>query len=65
MVRYHRDIGMMLCKIVNGIYHCRTVRDNINNPIYADPPACLPQEFVKLQNQDFTILVNKRVSHES
>ena len=58
MVRYQRDIGMMLCKIVNGIYHSMPVRDNVNNPIYADAPACLPQEFVKLRNQDFTNLLN-------
>ena len=45
----------MLCKIVNGIYHSR---DNVNNPIYTHAPACLPQEFVKLRNQEFTILLS-------
>ena len=58
MVRYQRDIGLMQCKIVNEIYHSMPVRDNVKNPIYADAPACLPQEFVKLRNQKFTILLN-------
>ena len=59
MVEYHRNIGTMLWTIVNDIYHCMPVRDDINSPIFADPPTCLPQEFVKLRNQDFTILINK------
>ena len=65
MVEYHRDISMMLCTIVNGIYHCMPVRDDINGPIFADPPTCLPQEFLKLRNQDFTILVNTHMTRLS
>ena len=65
MVGYQGDIGIMRCKIVDGIYHCMPVRDDINNPIYLDLPACLPQEFVKLRNQDFTILVNTQMTRLS
>ena len=57
MVEFQRDIGRMLCRIVNGIYHSMSIRDTLNNAINDDPPACLPQEFVRLRNQDFTYLL--------
>ena len=57
MVEFQRDIGRMLCRIVNGIYHSMPIRDTLNNAINDDPPACLPQEFVRLRNQDFTYLL--------
>ena len=60
MVQYHKNIGSMLCKIVNGIYHSNPIRDRNNNPIYADPPACTPQEFVKLTVAEFAILLDKQ-----
>ena len=56
---------MMLYEVVNDIYHCMLVRDDINNSIYADPPACLPQQFVLLWNRDFTILVVTQMTHLS
>ena len=39
MVEFQRDMGRMLCRIVNGIYHSIPMRDNSNNAIYDDPPA--------------------------
>ena len=65
MVEFQRDIGRMLCRIVNGIYHSIPIRDNSNNAIYDDPPACLPQEFVRLRNQDFTYLLNAQMTRLS
>ena len=62
MVEFQRDMGRMLCRIVNGIYHSIPIRDNSNNAIYDDPPACLPQEFVRLRNQDFTSLLNAQMT---
>ena len=62
IVRYQRDIGLMLCEIVNGIYHSMPIWDNVNNPIYADAPACLPQEFVKLRNLEFTNLLSTQTT---
>ena len=62
MVEFQRDMGRMLCRIVNGIYHSIPIRDNSNNAIYDDPPACLPQEFVRLRNQDFTSLLNAKMT---
>ena len=65
MVEFQRDIGRMLCRIVNGIYHSMPIRDNSNNAIHDDPPACLPQEFVRLRNQDFTYLLNDQMTRLS
>ena len=42
IVEYLRDIGRMLCRKVNGIYHSMPIRDNLKDAIYDDPPACLP-----------------------
>ena len=36
MVEFQRDIGRMLCRIVNGIYHSMPIRDNSNNAIHDD-----------------------------
>ena len=43
ILQYNENIGRMICKILNGIYHSNPIRDKDNNPIYADPPACTPQ----------------------
>ena len=55
MLQYHKNIGRMLCKIVNGIYHSNSIRDRNNNPIYVDPPACTPQELAELTPVDFVV----------
>ena len=50
----------MLCKVVNSIYQSNPIRDRNNKRIFADTPACTPQELVKLTLAHFALLLDKQ-----
>ena len=62
MVLYYREIGMMVCSIINGIYNCNMTRNNNNDPLYDDPSPCTPQEFVHMKSSAFSRLMDTQRS---
>jgi hypothetical protein len=59
---FHREIGVLVCSILDGLYATFPLRNSDNEATYDDIPPTLPQELLQLSGAEFSSLLQAQVA---